>query len=104
MDKDILSEVIEVEKDIQKRLELEKEKACLWLEQARKDLKEEFAREEQNIAASLKRFTEEAKQDAEIKSAEILKEAMLKNSRFASVNNGTLTGIVEKHLCKILPG
>jgi vacuolar-type H+-ATPase subunit H len=104
MDKDVLSEVIEVEKDIQKSLELEKGKSCLWLEQARKDLKEEYAREEQNIAASLKRFTEEAKRDSEIKAAEILKETMRINSRFAAVNDRTLSGIVENHIHKILPG
>jgi hypothetical protein len=104
MEKDVLSEVIEVEKDIQKGLELEKDKSRLWLERTRKELQEESAREEQGIAASLKQFTEEAKQDADIKAAEIVKQAMLTNSRLAAVNDGILSGIVETHIHKVLPG
>jgi hypothetical protein len=49
MEKDILSEVIEVEKEIQKCLEVEKAKSHDWLEKVKKESEEELVREERNI-------------------------------------------------------
>ena len=49
MERDILSQVIEAEKEIQHCLDLEKIKAREWLERVKKECEDEFTREEKNI-------------------------------------------------------
>ncbi len=104
MEKDILSEVIEVEKDIQKSLDDEKVKARTWLEQVKKDSAQELAREEINITASLNEAIEVARKNAELKAAEIVRQAQVKAERFGTLTNDVLKQIIVKQLNRILPG
>ncbi len=104
MEKDILSEVIEVEKEIQKCLEVEKAKSHDWLEKVKKESEEELVREERNIKESLNKSIEMAKKEAELKSAEIVKQTEARAERLAKLNDGTLVGIVGKQIIRILPG
>ena len=104
MEKDILSEVIEVEKEIQKCLEVEKAKSHDWLEKVKKESEEELVREERNIKESLNKSIEVAKKEAELKAAEIVKQTEARAERLATLNDGTLEGIVGKQIIRILPG
>ncbi len=104
MEKDILSEVIEVEKDIQKSLDEEKVKARTWLEQVKEDSAQELAREEINIKASLNEAIEVARKNAELKAAEIVKQAQVKAERFRKLTDDALNQIIGRQLNRILPG
>jgi len=104
MQKDILSEVIEVEKEIQKCLEVEKAKSQDWLANAKKESAEELAREEKNIKESLNKSIEVAKKEAELKAAEIVNQTKARAERLAKLSNETLVDIVGKQISRILPG
>jgi vacuolar-type H+-ATPase subunit H len=104
MDKDLLGEVIVVEKEIQKCIELEKVKSREWLEQTRKEFEEEVEREEKNLQESLRQAMEQAAKDAGAKAFDIVRQAELSAGRLAAVKNDTLSRIVEKHVRTILPG
>jgi vacuolar-type H+-ATPase subunit H len=104
MQKDILSEVIEVEKEIQKCLEVEKEKSRDWLEKVKKESELELAREEKNIKESLNKSIEVAKKEAELNAAEIVKQTEARAERLAKLNDQTLVDIVGEQITRILPG
>lgn len=98
MDKNLLSEVIEVEKEIQKRCDLERAKSREWLEQTRNEFEAGYALEEQRIAESLQQSLEEAKMTAESRASDIVKEAAQTAERLAMLKSDTLSRIVEKHI------
>lgn len=104
MENDLLSEVVQVEKEIQKNLDLEKVKSWEWLENARKEIEEEFTRTEQQSTALLQRSTEEAKHKAGLKAAEVVQQASLKATRLETTNNEVLSQVLEKHIGRVLPG
>lgn len=104
MQKDILSEVIDVEKEIQKGLEVEKEKSHDWLEKVKKETEEELVREEKNIKESLNKSIEIAKKEAELKAVEIVKQTEARAQRLAKLNDQALVDIVGKQITRILPG
>ena len=104
MQKDILSEVIEVEKEIQKCLEVEKAKSNEWLEKVKKESEDELVREEKKIKESLNKSIEVAKKEAELKATEIVKQTEARAERLAKLNDQTLVDIVGKQITRILPG
>lgn len=98
MERDILSEVISVEKDIQECIEAEKTKVRQWLEKVRREAEEELKKEKENIKASFGKVVEEAKSDAERKASLIIQEASEKAGRLARLNDQILSDIVMKQL------
>lgn len=104
MEKDILSQVIEVEKEIQKCLESEKVKIREWLEGVKKESEEEFFREELEIKQSLDQSLREATKQSETAAAQILSEAADAAERLRRLKAETLTGIIERQIARILPG
>ena len=104
MERDILSQVIEAEKEIQQCLDLEKIKAREWLERVKKECEEEFIREEKNIKESLEKSTAEAAKEAEIKAAGTVSQASAAAERLAHIQDETLSMIVAKQISAILPG
>ena len=104
MQKDILSEVIEVEKEIQKCLEDEKAKSQDWLQKVKKESAEELVREEKSIKESLNKSIEVAKREAELKAAEIVNQTEIRAERLAKLSDETLVDIAVKHITRILPG
>jgi hypothetical protein len=104
MDKSLLSEVIEVEKEIQRRCDLERAKSREWLEQTRKEFEAGYALEELRIAESLQQSLEDAKRTAEIRASDIVKEAAQLSERFAMLKSETLSRIIEKYIRSIQPG
>jgi hypothetical protein len=103
MDKNLLSEVIEVEKEIQRVCDLEKAKSREWLEQTRKEFEAGYALEEQSIAGSLQQSLEKAKRTAESRASDIVEEAAQMSERLAMLKSATLSRIVEKHISRIQP-
>jgi hypothetical protein len=104
MERDILSQVIEAEKDIQHCLDLEKTKAREWLERVKKECEEDFIREEKNIKESLAKATAEAAREAEVKAAGIVSRATAAAESLGRLQAETLSRIVAKKIAGILPG
>lgn len=104
MEKDILSQVIGVEKEIQKCLESEKVKVREWLEGVKKEAEEEFFREELEIKQSLDQSLKEATRQSETAAAQILSEAADAAELLKRLKVETLTGIIERQIVRILPG
>lgn len=103
MEKDLLIEVIQAEKDIQKQLALEEIRAKEWLERSRKECEAEFERERGAIEESARRSLEQAEQEADIKASDIVLQASRTAGRLAALSTEDLSRIVEKHIRAILP-
>lgn len=104
MEKDILSQVIEAEKEIQKCLKIEKNKAREWLEGVKKESEAEFLREERRIRESLELTQAESAKEADRQAAEIVQQAARAAERLGQLGTGTLQRLIEKRLTEILPG
>jgi hypothetical protein len=103
MEKDILKEVIEVEKEVHEKIQIEKRISQEWLEKIKKDTEPEVLKEEENLKGSFNKAVKDAKLNAEKKAAAILEEANIKAERFEELSDGTLKKIILKHIKRILP-
>jgi hypothetical protein len=72
MGNDILHEVIAVETEIQRNIEIEKKKTNEWIEKVKRDAEDEIGLEEERIKESVAQALSDAKADAERKAAEII--------------------------------
>lgn len=104
MEKDILSQVIEAEKEIQHCIDREKIKAREWLERVKKECEEEFIREEKNIKESLERSTAEAAREAGGNAAGTVSRATADAERLGRLQAEVLSRIVAKQIAVVLPG
>jgi hypothetical protein len=104
MERDLLSQVIEAEKEIQQCLDLEKIKVREWLERVKQECEEEFTREEKNINESLERSTAEAASETGVKAAGTVSRAVAAAERLGRLQTETLSTIVAKQIAGILPG
>ncbi len=104
MEDDILSKIVEVEKEIQERLEIEKNKAHEWLEKVKKDAEKELITVEKELNESLNQELQDAKQHAEKKASEILLDAQTKVERLEKLSDEILKTVILKHIIRILPG
>jgi vacuolar-type H+-ATPase subunit H len=102
MDKDILNEVIEAEKDIQQCIEQEQARLRDWLDGVKKDAAEAIARAERNDGESLGRALEDAKRDAEERAKQVVESAEARAARLKDLNDTVLTAIIMKRLPRIL--
>jgi hypothetical protein len=104
MEKDVLSQVIEAEKEIQKCLEAEKVKVREWLESVKRECESEFAVEERKIKESLDLSMAESAKQSEAKAGRIVEEAGQYAARLEQLRPETLSAIVRKQIANILPG
>lgn len=104
MEDDILAKVVEVEKEIQERIEIEKEKSRQWLDNVRKDTDKKLADTEAGLAESLEKAVMDARNNAENRASALLKDAGKLAEKFRGLSDETLTSIIIKHMSSILPG
>lgn len=102
MDKDILNEVIEAEKDIQQCIELEQDRLREWIETVKNASAEAVARAEKNDGESLGRALEEARREAEAQAKRSVKEAEERAARFENLDKAVLAAVVMKRLPRML--
>ncbi len=102
MDKGILNEVIDAEKDIQECIEQEQTRLREMIEQARREAEETVAAAERELNASRDRELETIRQEAEAKAKKIVELASVRLERLGRIDDGTLTGIVMKRIPRIL--
>jgi len=102
VDKDILNEVIETEKDIQQCLEAERARIASWLEQVRLEAEAAVLREERNNSDVSVRALEAAKKEAGQRARQVVEQAEREAKRIAGIDAGSLAGIVMKRIPRIL--
>ena len=103
MENNILREIIDVEKDIQQSLDLEKLKMREWLDTRKKEIKNDAAKQEQTILQSYQHAHDNAEQEAAKSASELFEQSKRQTDRLAQVENDILVKIVTNHLNKILP-
>lgn len=101
MDKDILNEVIEAEKDIQRCLEAEQARIAAWLEQVRLEAEAAVLREELNSEVDGQTLEAAGKQ-ASVAAQRIVDDAARDAKRLEGIDAAALTGIVMKRIPRIL--
>lgn len=102
MDKDILNEVIEAEKNIQLCLEAEQARLAAWLEQVRREAGDAVRSEERNNSDAGRASLEAAKKDAELRARQVVEDAERQAQLLQRIDDSTLTGIVMKRIPRIL--
>ena len=103
MEKDILSRVIEVEKEIQEKLREEKGKSLEWLEGVKREAEEELAREEERLREYYQKTLDDTGAVAEKQAAELLRDSVLQAERLSGISDEILGRILLKYLPRILP-
>ena len=104
MENNILREIIDVEKEIQQSLDQAKISTREWLDSRKKEIEDDTASQEKEIALSFQQAREKAAQDAEKKASELLEEAKKRTDRITHIENVILARIVTSQIKKILPG
>lgn len=102
-EKDILSKVIAVEKEIQEKLMLEKERSLEWLEKVKRQAEESISKEEAGLHESFENAERNSGTDAEKKAAEMLEKANAEAERISGISDETLGRILMRHVAFILP-
>jgi vacuolar-type H+-ATPase subunit H len=103
MEKDILGEVIEVEKEIQRCLEEERLKARDRLQKLRKESEEELEREEIKIRESFRESLQSALHDAETRASAMVQSSLVKSERLHRLDDETIVRTLMKRITAILP-
>jgi hypothetical protein len=104
MENDILTKIIEVEREIQERLVAEERSAGTLLCSLRQDLEEEARREEERLAAARREAESSARAGAEERAAAIMRQAGIRAAQWSGLDDGTLERCIMGHLVRILPG
>jgi len=102
--KDILAEIIEIEKDIQKKLDAETLKSKEWLEKVRRETEDEIAEKEEGLRDVFNRAMEDARVGAEKRASEIISSAIADAERLRKIDDESLKMILNRYLFRILPG
>jgi CRISPR/Cas system-associated protein Csm6 len=103
MDNNILIEVIEVEREIQKCLEIEQAKARDWLEKVKKECAEEVLKEEARISVSRAAAEDLARKEADESTASSVRAAAALVEHMDRLDRAVLQVVVDKHIRTILP-
>jgi len=101
MGNDILTSIIAVEQEIQKRLAAEEEVAALDLERLRRKIEEEVEAEGERLAASVQQAAAAARADAELRAAAAVRCATLRAQQLDSIDDESLKRCILKHLSLI---
>jgi Skp family chaperone for outer membrane proteins len=103
MDKDVLATVIETEKEIEERLEREREKAAQWLENINKEIEAETAAEVRKMEDSRRTAIAAAREAAEKRASGMLREVREQSRHLSQISDEILKRIIEDHLDRIRP-
>ena len=104
MDDDILSRVVEVEREVQQRLDVEKKMSLDWIEKVKKEAEERVVAEEKKLKEEMGQDLQEAKLEAEKGAAAIIEDAYDEAARLRDIGDEILKKTIRKHLSTILPG
>lgn len=103
MKEDLLSEVVEVEKEVARNLETAKIEAQEMLDNLRQASAQEISEEEKRLQEALNQAIISSDLSAEKKAADILRKADTTASRLEKTGDEALKGIIRKYIPGILP-
>jgi len=104
MDDDILSQVVEVEKEVQQRIEIEKKMSQEWLKNVKKEAEEKVLIEEKELKKNVTDSISIARLNAGKKAEAIISDANVEAERIEKLDDDILKNIIIKHIIRILPG
>lgn len=99
-----MGKVVEVEKEIQKKLEVEKKKSKEWIDKIKADSEKEISKVEFELEESLKRAVQDARSNADKEAAAILEHAHERSGKIRKITDESLRKTVMKHIQYILRG
>ena len=102
MDDDILSQVVEVEKEVQQRIEIEKKMSQEWLENVKKEAEEKVLIEEKELKKNVTDSISIARLNAEKKAEAIISDANVEAERIEKLDDDILKNIIIKPIIRIL--
>jgi vacuolar-type H+-ATPase subunit E/Vma4 len=102
MDRGILNEVIEAEKEVQRLVEQEQERIRLWLEQVRLETEAAVAREERKGSEERAGALDAARAEAERRARGTRETARAEAARREGLTDKDLSEAVMRHLPRIL--
>ncbi len=102
MEKDVLGEVIEVEREIQECILREQQQVRERLDEVKQQAQEEIRREEGALRESLERERRGAEREAELRAQQMAHDAAARAARLGELNDATLTRILIKRVPRIL--
>lgn len=103
MDDDILSKVVEVEREVQQRLDIEKKMSREWLENIKQEAEEKVLTEERDLKKTFNDAIKQTKSNAEGKTASIINNANVKAEKLKGLGDEILKKTILKHIYIILP-
>lgn len=103
MERDLLSKVLEAEREIQAKIESEKKRLEEKIEKARKEAEERVLQEEAVLREQLEKSVRKAEEIAKEKAANILEAAGRRAEYLRSLSDEALQRIVMKYIDSILP-
>ncbi len=104
MTQNTLKTIIDAELEIAQMLKAERKRASAWLEQIKQATEQEVLQEIDRLADLTDRGKAAAREGAEKRAGEIIREATSLVERFETINEEDLQGVVWKYLRCILPG
>jgi len=103
MKDDLLSAVVEVEKELATILENEKTKCREQLDKLRGDSEREISEEKRRLQEALNKAITESGTIAEKKASAMMEKADLTVARLEGISDDALKGIIRKYIGRILP-
>ncbi len=104
MGNDILHEIIAVETEIQRNIEIEKEKTNELVKKLKRDAEDEIVLEEDRLKESGAQALKEAMADAQRKASDIIEKAVAKAEILKRFDSESLREIILERIIRILPG
>ena len=101
MEKDILSRVIEAEKEIQERIAKEKEKSLEWIEKAKKEMQEATEEEERRREAAFRETVRNAGIEAEKKAMRMIEEETVRAENIAKTSDDVLKKLITERVIRV---
>ena len=104
MDDDILSKVVEVEREVQQSIEIEKKMSQEWLGNTKREAEEKVRTEEKELRRNLNDAISNARLNAGKKAGDIIKNVNNEANRLETLDDDILKKIILQHIIRILPG
>lgn len=103
MDKDVLQQVIDTEKEIEQAIESEKKKINAWLSPIRTACEDELTRERERLRQDFQAAVAKGRQQAEQAAGQRLAACKNQATALDTLTDRQLQEIILKHLAVILP-
>ena len=103
MEKGAIHAIIEVEKDIQKKIKAEERKSRETIEKLRKETESHVNKEEQRFHQELERAIDAARQEAVKKAEKMVEDAAVRATHIEGLDDNTLKKVLLKYIHRLLP-